>query len=481
MSASTNSQEHCNGNASEKCQKLSSKFFHTRTAKRVEAIKRKARSELRSADWDAVGYAYDRHPDEDWSMAHLDTIERLDASAFSLDTFQEHVERAGKPVVLTGLTDDWAAHQRWTVEKVLRGYRNQTFKCGEDDDGYSVKLKLKYYVDYASTTKDDSPLYIFDSGFGDRTKTSKLLSDYEVPPMFQDDLFRYATEQRRPPYRWFVMGPARSGTAIHIDPMGTSAWNALIVGHKKWCLIHPSASKQLVRPSTEERGALHSDEAITWFRTVYRRVLSPQWPADRHPVIHAVQKAGEVIFVPSGWWHVVLNLDMTIAVTQNFASVVNLCKVWPKTVRTRRALSIHWLKALQRERPELMATVRAIDEAHGFATPWDLSEPFDSSSSSSSSSSSDESTDGENERNQRSSQSRSKNHRQLHGGGGTSNGGVECSSTRAMAARPRHQQSSEQRTSEVGHSHGEARDRDGTVSKKRKVLLPPPSQPPGCG
>ena len=323
---------------------------HRRSERKWTKVKREIRPELR----DQRAWTRNRFQATFQPLDALDSMERVHCADVSVAEFVARWERPCKPVVIDGLVSEPVA-ALWQPARLLHDFSKVKLKCGDDDFGNPVRLKLRHYRRYLQSEAklDDSPLYIFDSAYGERAP--EMLQNYQIPPYFTEDLFRLVGG-RRPPHRWVIVGPRYSGSGIHIDPLGTSAWNMLMSGHKRWVLFAPEVSAELVKPP---RGM--GREAVTWFAK-----MLPRLRQQGVPCIDFIQRPGETIFVPSGWWHVILNLDLTIAVTQNFASSANFAEVWRATAKSRPRLASHWLAALEAAGYSELAA-----HAHGLLQRWE--------------------------------------------------------------------------------------------------------------
>lgn len=228
-------------------------------------------------------------------------------------TYEEYSDYwTDKPFILTEPVKEWPVYGKWTPEYLLSQYPDVKFRAE------AVDWPMVKYMTYMSNSADESPLYLFDRAFAEKTGITIGRAErdaaYWSPDCFGEDLFSVLGDHR-PDCRWMIMGPKRSGSTFHKDPNATSAWNAVLTGSKYW-LMFPSSPTTQPPPGvilSDDHSEITSPLSIAEYLLTFHS-LARQTPGCREGICHA----GEVLHVPSGWFHLVLNLEDSLALTQNF-------------------------------------------------------------------------------------------------------------------------------------------------------------------
>ncbi|KAK1930177.1 F-box protein [Phytophthora citrophthora] len=261
------------------------------------------------------------------------------------------------PFIIKNAIGNWKASTEWTVEKLIEKFPSDvkhriTHNLDVMSSSPTMEMSFADFFHYATNQHDETPLYIFDARFGE--KMPAMLEDYAVNDLkvFKEDFLsvivspeekegkeeskkavkleaggkkvrkdkkkKHSPGSSRPDFRWIVIGPQRTGAPWHQDPARTSAWNSLVKGRKRWAIYPPDSPPPGVNVGKNgERGSGLDMPSLMWYLHVYPTLTPDQKP------LEIIQEEGETIYVPNGWWHLVLNLDLTIAVTQNFVDSHN--------------------------------------------------------------------------------------------------------------------------------------------------------------
>ncbi|KAA8497916.1 F-box protein [Porphyridium purpureum] len=251
----------------------------------------------------------------DPAWLHRSNIPHVAAEALGVDEFRIKFGKPNLPVVVENVTTQWPAYHKWTRDYLIESSRGQRFNAG----GYL--FTMEEYFSYLDKVHDEQPLYLFDKAFVSRVPAWE--NEFAVPEYFKSDLFKVLEgTSYRPDHQWLIIGGARSGSTFHMDPNATSAWNAVIRGRKKWVLFPPDALPPGVVPNEDGSDVCSPVSVMEWFLNFYASATAmPE-------CYETICEEGDCLFVPQGWWHIVLNLDdVNVAVTQNFADPDHLVEV----------------------------------------------------------------------------------------------------------------------------------------------------------
>lgn len=227
-------------------------------------------------------------------------IERINPP--SLAAFRRDYQAPGRPVILTGLMDDWPA-RRWTIDELRRRFGDRQVTAARTQGGKVVhsartgipydSIKFGEYLDMLEGAAPPSHYMIFPVS----DVLPELMREFVLPAYCRDAPWFRAR---------FWLSAAETGSPLHRDPPDNLF--AQIWGKKRFVLFAPDDTKNLYRHRIWS--GLPDFSPVDAERPDYVRF--PKLLSAR-PITCEVGE-GEVLYLPRYWWHQVTSVTRSASV-----------------------------------------------------------------------------------------------------------------------------------------------------------------------
>ncbi len=240
--------------------------------------------------------------------SHSDEIERRHRLARG--EFLDRYYCASRPVIITGMMDDWPALRKWSLDYFARefGTREVDVQVGRsasdnyeaDRDKFRRKMIFSEFIEKVSAADKSNDIYITASNTSaNKAVLPELWDDIVQIPEYLD-----ATTVQNG-FFWF--GPAGTITPFHHDL--TNNFMAQVIGRKR-ILLTPSWDMPLMR------NLFHVYCEIDGRATP----PAPRASAGQPQILECILSPGEILFLPVGCLHFVEALEISATVSfTNFA------------------------------------------------------------------------------------------------------------------------------------------------------------------
>ena len=249
----------------------------------------------------------------DWLLATYRRINRLKPGSETIPRrhqlpraeFLDQYYSANRPVIITGMMNDWPALRKWNLDFFADNFGNREIEvqfgrnAGEnyetEREKYLKTIRFNDFVGMVRTAGTTNDFYLTaNNNSSNKSILPELWNDIIQIPEYLDG--------RDPMNGFFWMGPSGTITPFHHDL--TNNFMAQVIGRKK-IKIAPSWDMPLMRNDFHVFSKM--DGRVT--------APQPQPPIEAPQILECILEPGEILFLPIGCLHYVEGMEISVTVS----------------------------------------------------------------------------------------------------------------------------------------------------------------------